>query len=297
MISHLSLTQKKSISPSVNLQTDSNGFEFLIVEHEKISAALTLHGGHLIHFQRAQQEPLIWLSKTAVFDDKKAIRGGVPVCWPWFGAADASLGENLPGHGFARTSKWTLGKIEESAEGVDIELHLTSSEETLALWNHQFELTLKLSLNAQLKIDLITENKSDKPLNYKGALHTYLNISDPASVNVSGLNDECYNSLEDKRLETGKASRLVDQAIDAIHKKSDSNIILDDKGFQRTLTMTNTGNDSEVFWTPWVEGSIAFADVPDDGYKTMLCIESAITQGKGQTVDSGEKHTLTTLIK
>ena len=109
----LFFTKKNTLSKSVSLQCDSSGFEFLIIEHSKFNAAFALHGAHLLHFQLKEQEPIIWLSKTAVYSEQKAIRGGVPICWPWFGAADKSLGDNLPAHGFARTSKWSIKNINE----------------------------------------------------------------------------------------------------------------------------------------------------------------------------------------
>lgn len=297
MISHLSLKKIKSLSPSVSLQKNESGFEFLIVEHKQLSAAFSLHGGHLLHFQQAQQAPVIWLSKTAVFDDKKAIRGGVPICWPWFGAAAPELGDGLPSHGFARTSKWSIGQIIESDSGVELELKLHSSEETLKLWPYPFELTLKATLNKQLKLELITENQGKHAFTYRSALHTYLNISAPEAVNVSGLNNQFYNSLNKGALEHGECTLLIDQAIDSIYKKSNTNILLEDKQLQRTLTITNTGNDSEVLWSPWIEGAKAFADMPDNGYQTMLCIESTITEKSGQAIQAGQKHTLSTLIK
>jgi glucose-6-phosphate 1-epimerase len=297
MISPLSLTTTKSLSNSVSLQKDTNGFEFIIIEHQKLSAAFTLHGGHLIHFQPAGQAPIIWLSKSAIFDHKKAIRGGVPICWPWFGAADTTLGENLPAHGFARTSKWVIGNLTESEEGVELELKLSSNKETLTLWPFQFELTLKATLTNNLKLELITENKSDIPLTYRGALHSYFNISAPQNVKVSGINKHFYNSLKGKKLETGDTTLLIDQAIDAIYEKANNQILLEDKKLQRTLIISNLGNDSEVLWSPWIEGAKAFADMPDDGYKTMLCIESAITDENGQCIEAGEKHTLSTYIK
>ncbi|MCP5076806.1 MAG: D-hexose-6-phosphate mutarotase [Psychromonas sp.] len=297
MISHLSLKTIKTVSPSVTLKADANNFEFLVIEHEKLSAAFTLHGGHLVHFQPTNQPAIIWLSKTALFTESKAIRGGVPICWPWFGAADPSLGENLPSHGFARTSKWSLGNIEESDSGVELELKLYSSEETLKLWPYQFELTLKASLTDQLKLELVTENKSDQALTYRSALHTYLNISTPQSVKVSGLNEQFYNSLNNRVLETGDTTLLINQAIDSIYRKASGAILLNDEQFNRKLSICNTGNDSEVLWSPWTEGAKAFADMPDDGYQTMLCIESTITDKSGQQVASGETHSLTTLIK
>ncbi|WP_022940431.1 D-hexose-6-phosphate mutarotase [Psychromonas hadalis] len=297
MISHLSFNTLKLLSPSVSLKANNEGFEFLVIEHKQLNAVFSLHGGHLIHFQPTQQQPIIWLSKTAIFDDKKAIRGGVPICWPWFGAASPELGEGLPSHGFARTSKWSIGQITESDLGIELELKLYSSKETLKLWPYPFELTLKATLNKHLKLELITENKGDTPFTYRSALHTYLNISTPDAITVSGLNEQFYNSLNKGQLETGGQTLLIDQAIDSIYKKSNCDILLEDKQLQRTLTITNKGNDSEVLWSPWIAGAKAFADMPDDGYQTMLCIESTITEKTGQAVQAGKKHTLSTLIK
>ena len=297
MISHLSLTTSKSLSPSVSLKVDANGFEFLIIEHAQLSAAFTLHGGHLVHFQAVQQAPVIWLSKEAIFDGKKAIRGGVPICWPWFGAPDPTLGKNLPSHGFARTSKWSVGHITESENGVELSLKLHSNEETLKLWPYEFDLTLKATLGKTLKLDLITENISNKALTYRSALHTYLNISAPENVKVSGLNETFYNSLTGKTLKTGDSTLLIDQAIDSIYKKANDKILLKDQGLQRSLTINNVGNDSEVLWSPWIEGAKAFADMPDNGYQTMLCIESTITNKNGQQIEAGQSHTLSTYIK
>lgn len=297
MISHLSLKTTKSLSTSVKMATDDNGFEFLVINHPKLNAAFSLHGGHLLHFQATGEAPAIWLSKTAVFDGKKAIRGGVPICWPWFGAASPTLGENLPSHGFARTSKWSVGNIEESSEGVKLELQLFSCEKTLALWPHEFKLTLKAMLSEHLTLQLVTENKSEKPLTYHGALHTYLNISAPESITISGLNTQFCNLLNNKALETGDSTLLVDKASDTIYQKAPGDIVLVDKQFQRTLSMTNSGNDCEVLWSPWIKGAQAFTDMPDDGYQTMFCIESAITRNAGQQVKSGQIHSLSTIIK
>lgn len=296
MISHLSLTKVDTLSNAVSLQVDSNGFEFLIIEHNKLSAALTLHGAHLIHFQKKGEQPLIWLSKTAKFNEKTAIRGGVPICWPWFGDADGKSNEKLPGHGFARINRWQLTNIEESDQGVVLELQLKSSEETLKLWPFQFELTLKVTLHKQLTLELITKNSGDKAFAYRGALHTYFNISAPEVIEVSGLNRYFYNSLKQKQRETGDTTLLIDQAIDSIYEKSASNIQLNDKQFQKKLTISNSGNDSEVIWTPWVEGAKALSDMPDNGYQSMLCIESAITQGEGEKVAAGKTHSLSTSI-
>lgn len=296
MISHLSLQKKNNLSDSVSLQVDADGFEFLIIEHPNFDAAFTLHGAHLLHFQLKEQAPIIWLSKTAIFNEQKAIRGGVPVCWPWFGAAGKALGENLPGHGFARTSKWSVKNITELTAGIELELSLTDSEETRKIWPYQFEVVLKATLTDTVKLELITKNTGADAFSYRAALHTYLTISAPEAVQLSGLNSSYADMLNAGQPETGDGTLLIDKPIDSIYQKAEQAIVLDDQGFKRQLTIANTGNDSEVVWNPWIAGAQAFADMPDDGYQTMLCVESAITRPEGENVAAGEVHTLTTVI-
>ncbi|MEH6453696.1 MAG: D-hexose-6-phosphate mutarotase [Psychromonas sp.] len=296
MIELLDLKTVNSLSPSVILKRDNTGYEFIIIKHELFDAAFTLHGAHLIHFQVKQQEPLIWLSKSAIYNSEKAIRGGVPVCWPWFGAADPSLGENLPSHGFARTSTWDVSKISELSEGIEIEFKLLNNDETQKLWPFEFELTLKATLTNQIKLELISKNTGNKPFSYRAALHTYLNISAPESCLITGLNTQYNNSLKGGKTETGDSTLQIDQAIDAIYKKSPYSITLSDKKYQRVVMVENTGNDSEVLWTPWVQGAKDFKDMPDDGYQTMFCIEAAITDKAGVEVQPNTCNTLTTII-
>lgn len=296
MLDHISLFKIKTLSDAVSIQADAAGYEFLIIDHKKFNAAFALHGGHFVHFQLKGQQPIIWLSKTAIYNQQKAIRGGVPICWPWFGAADNSLGENLPAHGFARTSKWELAAHNEFAEGVEIELRLTDSAATREIWPFQFELLLKATLTDQIKLELISKNTGNSPFSYRGALHTYLNISAPESCCISGLNSQYNDSLDNGLAKSGDTRLQLTGPIDAIYKKSSSSITLSDQQFNRQLIIDNSGNDSEVLWTPWIEGAKAFADMPDDGYKTMFCIESAITNKSGVTVQPGHSHSLTTTI-
>lgn len=296
MISHLSLQEKDSLSQSVNLYTDKNNFEYLIIKHKNFDAALTLHGAHLLHFQPTNQAPIIWLSKNTIFKDDVAIRGGVPICWPWFGSAAESEFKNLPNHGFARTSEWSLKDIHESSESLSLELSLQDSAETLQLWPFNFELVLKITFTDTVKLELISKNTGSDAFTYRAALHSYLNISSPEKCSVSGLNTNRKDMLNGGKVEIGNGRVQIDGPIDAIYEKSQSNISVEDKGFNRQLEITNSGNDSEVVWNPWIEKAKAFSDMPDDGYKTMLCVESAITRKEGESISAGKSHTLTTII-
>lgn len=296
MISHLSLHNKSLLSKFISLQSDSNGFEFIVIQHPKFDAAFALHGAHLLHFQLKDQAPTIWLSKSALYNEQKAIRGGVPICWPWFGAAGKSLGDNLPAHGFARTSKWEFKGSRELSNGLQIEFLLKDTPQTRDVWPYQFELTLKATLTDTLKLELISKNTGDKDFSYNAALHSYFNISAPGSCQISGLNKHYADKLNAGQQKTGDGSLQINAPIDSIYQKATDSVVLCDNGLHRQLHIINAGNDSEVLWTPWIEGARAFTDMPDDGYQTMFCIESAITRQDGQNVAAGQTHTLSTVI-
>ena len=155
---------------------------------------------------------------------------------------------------------------------------------------------LKATLTDTIKLELISKNTGQKAFTYGAALHTYLNISSPEACQVSGLNKQYADKLNAGQLQTGDTSLQINGPIDSIYQKAPAAVVLNDSGFTRQLNISNSGNDSEVVWNPWVEGAQAFADMPDDGYQTMLCIESAITHQDGQTIAPNQTHTLSSFI-
>lgn len=297
MISHLRLTTTKTLSQHVSMQVDENGFEFVVINHQQFDAAFSLHGAHLIHFKTKQQAPLIYLSKTTHFNHSKAIRGGVPICWPWFGNTAESKSKNLPSHGFARISKWTISNLKDTAQGVDIEFSLTANVETMAMWNHDFNLTLKASLSDHVELTLSTENTGNTDFTYSGALHTYLHVENSKNCSVNGLAASYKDSLDNGTRKNNDQILIINDVVDSIYDANEQQIVVTESGSHRKITVDNEGNDSVVVWNPWIEKAKAFADMPDDGYKTMLCIESAITAEQGIVVKAGQTHLLKTVIK
>lgn len=294
MISHLQLSTVKTLSHSSSLKQNNEGVQFVDINHPKFNATFSLHGAHLIHFQAKDNPATIWTSKTAFYNSEKAIRGGVPICWPWFGAANTAIGKGLPSHGFARTSNdWMIGDINECSESIQFSLHLYSTTETKKIWPFDFHLTLIATMSDTLKLELITENTGSTAFSYRGALHSYLNLSDVKNIQITDLATSLYNDLTEQK-EHSDGNLIIDQAIDCIYEKSPKNIKLKDAGFNREISIINDGNDCEVLWSPWIEGAKAFPDMPDDGFKTMFCIESGILDKAGVTVQPKSKHTLST---
>ncbi|WP_070967469.1 D-hexose-6-phosphate mutarotase [Vibrio sonorensis] len=263
------------------------------VIHDKATAGIALHGGHVVSFKPTGKEDLIWMSNSAIFDGEAALRGGIPVCWPWFGRIAS------PSHGFARNSEWTLIQHRENEHGVIIELGLQSNEETLAIWPNQFEVRLIVEVTEQLKVTLQTTNTDAKPWTFSGALHSYLNVGDIAKANVIGMGPSYIDSLlEDKECQGGE-SLAIDQSVDRIYTQPEAVITLQDKALDRSVNVENHGHNCAVIWNPWKENAQSMSDMDNDGYKTMLCIESTVLADsieEGITLQPSESHQLVTVI-
>jgi len=261
--------------------------------HEKATAGIALHGGHVISFKPQGQQDLIWMSEQAVFDGKAALRGGIPVCWPWFGRVAA------PAHGFARNSEWTLLEHRENEHGVIVELGLLPSESTLAIWPHQFQAHLLVEVGDELKVTLDVTNTDDHPWTFSGALHSYLNVGDIEQVQTSGMGNEYIDSLQDGKVCQGGDVLQLTDTIDRVYTQPQTQITVQDPVLSRSIQVENQGHNSAVLWNPWAQGAQGMGDMQDDGYKTFLCVESSLHAAsieQGQTLQPSESHQLVTKI-
>ncbi|WP_299732741.1 D-hexose-6-phosphate mutarotase [uncultured Endozoicomonas sp.] len=286
------LNFEKSLSPSISRHSINN-LSILKIQSSLCEAAISLHGGHLLQFKPAGEKDIIWLSDKAIYSPEKAIRGGIPVCWPWFGTIGS------PSHGFARISPWQLMNWQESEEAVVITLGLSASEQTKAIWPHEFSATLTFRLSASLKTTLTVTNTGATPWRWSGALHSYFQIAEATETSITGAGKDYIDSLQsvDKCKSTGDL--LINQSIDRVYTTPDESIIIHDKENQRRLSIRNTGSNAAVIWNPWDEISKGMADMDDDGYKTMVCVEStnfADNLESGTLLSPEETHQLTTEI-
>lgn len=272
---------------------EHEGVKLVRVIHDKANAAISLFGGHVVSFQPQGQEDLIWMSQQAKFDGKTALRGGIPVCWPWFGRIAA------PAHGFARSSEWQLVEHRESEAGVIVSLGLKPSEETLAVWPHQFDARLNVEIGDELKVTLDVKNTDSQPWTFSGALHTYLNVGNIHNTTTTGMGAEYIDSLQGGKICQGGSELVLTDTIDRVYTQPEAQIYIADKKLDRTLTVENHGHNSAVLWNPWAEGAASMGDMQDDGYLTMLCVESTLhapSLEAGKTLRPGENHQLITVI-
>lgn len=236
-------------------------------------ALVSLYGAQVLSWiPRKTQKESLFLSPLAQFEAGKAIRGGIPVCFPQFG----SLG-NLPAHGFARNRFWKFHKIEETSEHITLSLILSDDVETRALWPYTFEAVISVTLElGTLKTQLSVRNADQKPFSFTCALHTYFNIDDVNSVQISGLEECSFIDQVDqgKKKEASWNKLKINTEIDRIYENGSKPIVLQTEAYK--LVIASEGFTDSVLWNPWIDKSCNLKDFPDDGYRSMVCIESGV---------------------
>ncbi|QJT80338.1 D-hexose-6-phosphate mutarotase [Kosakonia sp. MUSA4] len=242
--------------------------DVLVVEHPQVKAAFTLQGAHLLSWKPQSEQEVLWLSGNTPFKDGVAIRGGIPVCWPWFGPAKQ---QGLPAHGFARNLPWTLKAHNEDANGVVLTFELQSSDASRKFWPHDFTLYARYKLGATCEIELEAHGEFETT----SALHTYFNVGDIAAVKVSGLGDRFIDKVNDAKEDVlADGVQTFPDRTDRVYLNAEGCSLIHDAALNRTIEVTHSHNANVVAWNPGPALSVSMADMPDDGYKTFVCVES-----------------------
>jgi D-hexose-6-phosphate mutarotase len=261
------------------------------------TAEITLHGAHVTHFQPAGAEPVLFLSRESHFAAGKPIRGGVPVCFPWFGARAGH--PESPAHGFARTMFWEVESLTGShAAGVTAVFRLASDDHTRAIWPHDFIARLNVEVTEQLALTLEVENTGRAPFQFEEALHTYFAVSDIRNVSITGLEGAAYLDKTDglQRKQLGAEPLRIVAETDRVFPATSATCIIEDPALARRIVVEKSGSQSAVVWNPWIAKAAAMADFGDDEWPHMLCIETANLGTDAITLASGARHAMRATI-
>ncbi len=262
-----------NLPPSVTLVEEPVGYPVLVIQHAAASGRIALNGAHVMEWIPEGHDPVLFMSQAAVFETGKPIRGGIPVCWPWFGPHPTE--NDKPAHGFARQMLWDVDAARESGQEVEIVLKIADSAASKVFWPHSFNARLHVRMGAHLEVTLQTANTGGTSWRMTGALHTYLNVEDVRHISVHGLHGTQYvegRLSKDKCPQHGPV--VIDQEVDRLYI-SDATIIVHDPKWGRELVIEKAGSLTTVVWNPWVEKSLRLADLPDDAYPEFLCVEAA----------------------
>ena len=263
---HMLLTDSASIITRDKVQV-------LQINNSFSKAEISLFGGHILSFiPKHDGRDRLWLSDNAIFDGIKAIRGGIPICWPWFGAHDSNT--DVAAHGFVRTQTWEIINTEETDTGTTITLKPPTSVGDGFEGNAQ--LTLVVHVGKQLNIQLCTTNLDDSPLTYNCALHSYFAISDIKQCELLGLSEQYSDKTRDFQMFDSPQPYQFNEETDRVHQEQPRTLTIIDE--QNKTEILSSGHDSIVVWNPWQNKSISMGDMADDSFLTMLCVETAVTQ-------------------
>ncbi len=279
----------------VQFERGHGGLTKVKLSTERSTAEVYLHGGHVTGFQLSGQDPILWMSNLAIYDGKKALRGGIPVIFPWFGPhpSDASQAQ----HGFARNLLWKVNNASSTETTSTLQLSLTSTAETLALWPHEFGLTLNVHLKPEsLQVELTVSNKGNEPFEIATALHTYFAVSDISGVSIDGFDGATFIDQLDGGARQVQAGRITfAREVDRIYLQT-GNAEIRDSQANRTIQVESTGSNSTVIWNPWIDKAQRMGDFPDEGYQQMVCVETANAADDRRTLDAKASHTLSQTI-
>jgi glucose-6-phosphate 1-epimerase len=259
------------------------------------AAEVYLHGAQVTSWKPANSEEVIFLSEHSRWEDGRAIRGGVPICYPWFRAKADN--PQAPAHGFVRTREWQLDAVESSGEAVVITLSTESDDSTRRWWPHDFRITHRVTVGASLGMELTVTNTGSAPFQFEEALHTYFRVSNVQAVRIRGLDQVSY-------LDNTDANRTKLQSGDAVFAAATDRAYLDthtaaeliDPGFNRILRTVKGNSSTTVVWNPWQQGAASLSDLGDDEWQSMGCVEACNILTAAIALATGEEHILRAIL-
>ena len=287
------------LPPGVTLGPGRNELPRVLVNTPQAMGEVYLHGAHLTAWQPAGAAPVIWLSRDSVFEAHKPIRGGVPICFPWFAAH--ATDSAAPMHGFARLAEWHLADATSAGGAVHLSFVLADEDDETSgkpAWPHRFRAEFRVSLGETLGMALDVSNPGDAPLSYEAALHTYFVVGDIRHVTVTGLTGTDYldkvEGLVRKR--QGDAPIAFAGETDRIYLDTEATVVIHDPVLKRRIDVAKSGSYSTIIWNPWIDRARALPDFGDDQWTEMVCIETANVRERAVTLEPGSHHLMTAAI-
>lgn len=259
------------------------------------TAEVYLHGAQVTSWRPANGEEAIFLSRESHFVDGRAIRGGIPICFPWFrGKADDP---KAPAHGFVRTRAWQLDSVAVTGQVVAVTLSTQSDDSTRKWWPHEFQAIYRVSVGAALQLELTILNIGADAFRFEEALHTYFRVNDAQRVSVRGLDQTVYLDNNDANRRAIQSGDLIFTApTDSAFLATQSAIDLIDPLMRRTIRTAKDGSATTVVWNPWEQGAAALADLGNDEWQQFACVEASNILDAAITLVPGAQHTLSATI-
>ena len=274
----------------------TRGLASVRVRTPEATGLVFLQGAHVAEWVPAGQAPVIWMSEQAEYKPGKALRGGIPICFPWFGAHAER--QDFPAHGFARTREFSyLGAALDESGRTELSFLLASDAASQALFPHAFEAGLRVAFGRTLGLEFWVTNNDAHAFSFEEALHSYFRVADVQSAAIIGLAGSVYRDKVRgmaELTETATELRLTGET-DRVYASAATCTIVDSKA-ARAIQVEKSNSQTTVIWNPWAARAAQMPDFGGDAWPGMLCVESANVAGARLTLAPGDTHRLRVAI-
>lgn len=284
------LNQRFGAPGRIAFRTDESGLPVVSLINKYGAAEVSLYGAHVLAYRPVGFAPVLFLSKRSAFEPGKPIRGGIPVCWPWFGPHPTDPARDK--HGFARLLQWDLDATEYTGETTTLRLSLKDSEFTRRIWDYGFSLKLSITLDHALNLELTTENTDTKPFAISKAFHPYFQVGDINMTHIYGLDQAVYSDRVSHEEAKQTGALEIMRQVDRVYTPENNEAAIRDDKLKRAILLTFSGTRNLVVWNPWVDLARALPDLEDADYQRFVCVEPANVGDTAIDLEPGERHTL-----
>jgi glucose-6-phosphate 1-epimerase len=291
------LNNEYGITGQLKFVKGNSGFPFILVNNASATALISVYGAQVLSFQPTNEpEDLLFLSQKSHYEEGKAIRGGIPICWPWFGPDPLDI--NRPDHGFVRNGLWSVLATEASSDETKIKLRFQNTKQSESYWQQAFTLDLEISVGGTLTLELITRNTGIEVFSITQALHAYFSVGDISDVQILGLENAHYlYKLDDGEEKNQSGALIIANEVDRIYTNVNNELIIDDSSFNRQIIVTATNNKTTVIWNPWIDICAKMPDLAYDDYQRFICVEPGNVDTDIVEIPPGEEFRLITNFK
>jgi glucose-6-phosphate 1-epimerase len=290
------LRRQFNIPGIAEVHAGRGGLPVVRVTSPLATGEMYLHGGHVTSWVPAGSDEVLFVSAHARFEDGRAIRGGVPVCYPWFGALDGR--SDAPAHGCVRTKAWQLDAVEQTSTGVVVTMSTTSDDHSRAYWPGDFRVVHRVTFGTLLTMELTTTNSGTTAFELQEALHTYYRVGSIHDVRIDGLHGLSYLDALDARRERRQDGVITFASeVDRIYLGTGTPITIDDGSLNRRIRINTEHSRTTVVWNPWIRKSQALADLGDDEWRHFVCVESCNVRPSAVSIGPGERHVMRAVVE
>ena len=254
-----------------------------------------LHGAHVTSWKPAAYDEALFMSTKSRWQEGQAIRGGIPICFPWFRAK--ANDSQAPAHGFARTRMWQLESIVENEYGVAVSMFTESDEQTRHWWPAEFRLVHRVTFGTELRLELVCTNTGTAPLRFEEALHTYNRVADVEQVRLQGLDSVHFLDNTDSNKENTQLGDLgIASQTDSAYMNTQHAVDLVDPKMHRRIRLRKNNSFTTVVWNPWRDKASELHDLGDGEWRQFLCVEASNILDAAVNLAPGQEHKMIAVL-